>query len=147
MRIRDILRQKKQRELITIEEDNSLLEACQRLAEHHIGVLLVLKKGENPAGIISERDIVRASAQKKGDISNMPVLEAMTTDLITCTPDDDLNYVMNVMTKQRIRHLPVMDGNDLIGLVSIGDVIKAQMSESETEIRYLRSYITGIPDA
>ena len=147
MKVIDILRQKKQQELITIRDGNSLPEACRRLEEHNIGVLIVVSNAESPVGIISERDIVRAFAMKDGNIQNTPVRQAMTVDLITCAPDDNLNYVMNVMTKQRIRHLPVMEDGRLTGLISIGDVVKAQLNESETEIRYLRSYITGIPDA
>ena len=67
----------------------------------------------------------------------------MTEDLIFCVPDDDLTYVLNVMTQQRIRHLPILDDEQLIGLISIGDVVKAQIDDAEAEIRYLTNYITG----
>jgi CBS domain-containing protein len=69
----------------------------------------------------------------------------MTEDLIIGVPEDDLEYVMNVMTQQRIRHLPILDGDELAGLISIGDVVKSQITQAEAEIRYLHSYITGSP--
>ncbi len=144
MNVRAILGHKK-RGLVTVDQDLSLREASRLLNEHRIGVLLVLDQAQKPVGILSERDIVRHFAAEGGDCETRPVREAMTSELIIGVPDDDLRYVMTVMTQQRIRHLPILDGDELAGLVSIGDVVKAQIDETETEIRYLRSYITGLP--
>jgi CBS domain-containing protein len=88
---------------------------------------------------------VHEVASRGPALEEATVQEAMTEDLIIGVPDDDLQYVMNVMTQQRIRHLPILDGDRLAGLISIGDVVKSQMNQAEAEIRYLHSYITGSP--
>ena len=142
MKVRDILRRKRD-EIISITAQVSLLEASRVLSEHNVGVLLVMDAQGKPIGIISERDIVRQFAQQGAHCAETPVKEAMTEELIVGVPDDDLNYVMNVMTQKRIRHLPILDEDRLAGLISIGDVVKAQVDQAETEIRYLTSYITG----
>ena len=144
MKVQDILR-RKGRQLITVSQDKSLLEASRLLKEHNIGVLLVVDAKDKPAGIISERDIVREFAARGPECATMVVQDVMITEMIIGVPDDELSYVMNVMTQQRIRHLPIIDKDELAGLISIGDVVKAQISEAETEIRYLHSYITGTP--
>ena len=144
MKVRDILRTKG-KALITVGQGESLAEASRLLDEHHIGVLLVVDAATKPLGIISERDIVREFAQRGADCVDVPVKDVMTADLIIGVPDDDLDYVMHVMTQERIRHLPIIDGDELAGLISIGDVVKAHIKEAETEIRYLHSYITGTP--
>jgi CBS domain-containing protein len=144
MKVRDIL-QAKPGTLITIESTATLREASQYLKEHHIGVLLVLDGRGKPVGILSERDIVREFAFQGALCETAHVGATMTRDLITSTPDDDLMHVMNLMTDHRIRHLPVLDGGELVGLVSIGDVVKAVVNASVSEIEQLRSYITGVP--
>lgn len=142
MKLRDILHQKNN-ELVTIRQDQTLHQASRLLHERHIGVLLVFDADDKPVGILSERDIVRVLAERGADSPAVTVGEAMTPDLIVGVPDDELTYAMNVMTQQRIRHLPVLEGESLVGLVSIGDIVKAQISQAETEIHYLQSYITG----
>jgi CBS domain-containing protein len=131
--------------VITIGAGATLKAAADLLRKHHIGVLLVTDAAGKAIGILSERDIVRVFSEQGDGCGGMLVRNAMTEDLIVAVPEDDLDYVMNVMTQKRIRHLPVMEGDDLKGLISIGDVVKAQIDFAETEIRYLRSYITGMP--
>lgn len=144
MKVQDILRTKGT-ELITIDQKKSLLEASRLLSEHNIGVLLVMDDQNKPVGILSERDIVHMLASQGPDSASTKVQAAMSEDLIVGVPDNDLDYVMNVMTTKRIRHLPILDEGKLVGLISIGDVVKAQVTKAETEIRYLHSYITGTP--
>lgn len=142
MNLRDILRTKGA-DVVTIRQDTSLLEAARELREHNIGVLLVMDGAEHPAGIISERDVVSLLAER-GSIDGLTVQDAMSRELIVCVPTDSVDYAMQVMTQKRIRHLPVMDGERLAGLVSIGDLVKSHISQAETEIRYLHSYIQGV---
>jgi CBS domain-containing protein len=142
VKIGDILK-KKGTNIVTAGQRDSLSAASKLLNEHGIGVLLVVDNDGMPVGILSERDIVREFASQGPESGSILVRDAMTADLIVGVPDDDLNYALSVMTQQRIRHLPILDEGKLAGLVSIGDVVKAQIAESETEIRYLNSYITG----
>jgi len=144
VKVQDILKSKGA-ELVTIGQQDSLVEAYRLLSEHNIGVLLVMDKQGKPVGIISERDLVHEFAKRGPAVEKATVQEAMTEDLIIGVPEDDLEYVMNVMTQQRIRHLPILDGDELAGLISIGDVVKSQITQAEAEIRYLHSYITGSP--
>lgn len=144
MKVQDILRNKGT-ELITITPRQTLLDASRLLSEHNIGVLLVVDGEDNPVGILSERDIVHRLARLGPDCAKTAVQEAMSEDLIVGVPDNDLDYVMSVMTNARIRHLPIIDDAKLVGLISIGDVVKAQVNKAEAEIRYLHSYITGTP--
>jgi CBS domain-containing protein len=142
MKVRDILA-KKGTAVITIGQEASLHEAVSLLSEHHIGVVLVTDGADEPVGILSERDVVTIMAAKGCNLDDRQVSDAMTSDLIVGVPDDELEYVMTVMTQRRIRHLPILDGDHLAGLVSIGDVVKAQIDDAVTEIRFLRSYIDG----
>jgi|CZCB01.1.fsa_nt_gi CBS domain-containing protein len=142
MKLRDILR-RKGTNVLTIRHNASLQDAVESLAANNIGVLLVMDDTDRPMGIISERDIVQQLARTDGSLAGLRVSDAMTRELVIGVPDDTVDYAMQVMTQQRIRHLPVMDGDTLAGLVSIGDLVKAHINQTETEIRYLHSYIQG----
>lgn len=142
MKLRDILR-RKGTDVTTIRHDASLLDAARTLTENNIGVLMVVDGSDAPLGILSERDIVHQLAEHSGEFDTMRVQDAMTRELIICVPNDDVDYAMQVMTQQRIRHLPIMEGEQLAGLVSIGDLVKSHINQAETEIRYLHSYIMG----
>jgi CBS domain-containing protein len=142
MKVKDILAQKGTA-VITIKQEASLHEAVSLLSEHRIGVVLVTDEASDPVGILSERDVVEIMAAEGCNLDAKLVGDAMTADLIVGLPDDELDYVMSVMTQRRIRHLPILDGNHLAGLISIGDVVKAQIDDAATEIRFLRSYIDG----
>lgn len=119
-----------------------MLETLQLLADKDVGALLVLE-GDQIAGIISERDFVRSIAKTGRCILNTTVLEYMTKKVITIRPDQSLVECLQLMTKEKIRHLPVMDGEKLVGLISIGDVVKELISDNEIMIKNLQNYIEG----
>ena len=139
MQVRDIL-QVKGRQLFTIEPDQSLAEVVRRLVERNCG-LLVVCRGEQLVGIITERDILRACAQVEQPLEEISIASRMTTDVVTASPDDELESVMRMMTERRIRHLPVLDGGRLAGMVSIGDVVKAQHATLSVENQFMKTYI------
>jgi len=140
MKVREILAIKGEH-VHTIEPDRTVLDAVALLVEHGIGSLLVRDAGGAVAGIISERDVLRVSRDRSGELGAIPVELVMTRDLIVCVPDDDVDYAMGIVTKNRVRHLPVMDGGRVVGMISIGDLVKAQLDAAEYENRYLREYI------
>ncbi len=142
MKVKEILK-KKSSEVISAKPDHTLQEASQLLANYKIGALVVVDDANKPVGIISERDIVRAVAEHGEAVFSRKVSDVMTRDLIIALLEDDLAYLTNTMTNKRIRHLPVMDGETLVGIVSIGDVVKAQLEYFEGEAHTLRQYISG----
>jgi CBS domain-containing protein len=128
----------------TIEQVATLDDAIQRLAEHGIGALVVSGDGKAIEGIVSERDIVRAAARSGADSLGVTVGSVMSTNVITCALNDGVDRLMSLMTERRIRHLPVVDDHGrLIGIVSIGDVVKARLTELEDENAALNQYISG----
>jgi len=141
MRIRDILRDKGE-EVVTISPGHTVYGAIKVLVEHDIGALVVEDGGEI-RGIFTERDILRLAAGDLGDLQETPVGDVMETDLVVGVADDALDYVMEIMTRNRIRHLPIVEEGELAGIVSIGDVVNAMRKEIEAENRYLRDYIAG----
>jgi len=140
MRICDILR-RKGLEVVTIAPDRTVLEAVQILVEHNIGAVVVVD-GSSPIGILSERDVLRLTARAAA-LNTLLVREAMTTDLVTGNVSDKLRHVMDLMTQHRIRHLPIMDGPSLDGIVSIGDLVNELRRDAESENQYLKEYISG----
>lgn len=126
----------------TIEPDRSIRDAIARLVEHNIGSLMVIEDGE-PVGIITERDILRCCADRADRLAEVRVGDVMTRDLIVGEPADEIDYVMGVMTRNRIRHLPILANRRLIGMVSIGDVVNVQLHETQYENRHLKGYIAG----
>jgi CBS domain-containing protein len=128
--------------VITIRPEQAVREAVALLARHNVGALVVIDETGWPAGIISERDIVRAAAGNE-QVFSQPVSAVMTRELITVVPQDDLTSVANTMTEKRIRHLPVIDEGKLVGIVSIGDVVKVQRDQYLGEIDTLHSQILG----
>jgi CBS domain-containing protein len=142
VKVKGILREKPAT-VITITADQSLLAASQLLAEHNIGAVVVVDDDGAPVGILSERDIVRKLAALQADAVDYKVGDAMTEDIIVGFPEDDLSYVSSTMTDKRIRHLPIMEDQRLVGIVSIGDVVKAQLAHFKSEAHWLHAYITG----
>ncbi len=142
MKVQDILK-KKSREVFTIHPDQSLYDASKTLASKNVGALVVIDERGTPVGMISERDIIRQLANRMEAVGALTVGEVMTKKVVIALPDDDLAYLGNTMTNQRIRHLPVMQDGQLAGLVSIGDVVKAQLEYFEGEARMLQQYIGG----
>ncbi|MFQ5889158.1 MAG: CBS domain-containing protein [Gemmatimonadota bacterium] len=141
MRTRDIL-ERKGREVVTVSPGLTVLEAMRVLVEHNIGAVVVVE-GAEIRGILTERDVLRLGAVKPEKLATTLVGEAMTVDLLVGVADDDIDRVMGIMTENRIRHLPIVDGKTLKGILSIGDVVNALRKETEVENRYLRSYIQG----
>jgi CBS domain-containing protein len=143
MKIRDLLRTKGQ-DVITIDPDQPVLAAVRVLADHRIGALIV-RSGDDIDGIISERDVLNLVARDPARVAHTEVRQVMTSDVIVGLPEDDLNYVMNIMTTNRIRHLPIVEHGGLVGIVSIGDVVNAVREDVEAENRHLMDYIQGAP--
>jgi CBS domain-containing protein len=142
MSVAAILRGKPDR-LIGLEEDRSLAEAAQLLTRERIGALIVRNKAGDMIGILSERDIVRAIAKDGAAVIDRPISSMMTTEVVCVTPEDEIGEVMSLMTERRFRHLPVKRGARLIGMVSIGDVVKQRVEEAEGEAQQLREYIAS----
>jgi CBS domain-containing protein len=145
MKVRAIL-DTKGRRVITIRPEASVSTAVHRLVLERIGALVVSEDGHKALGIISERDIVRALAESGSDLitSGRHVTELMEHNVITCTPEDSIKQVMAEMTRRRVRHLPVIEGGGLAGIVSIGDVVKSRLEEVELEADVLReAYIAS----
>ncbi|MEU1426437.1 CBS domain-containing protein [Nocardia sp. NPDC005746] len=142
MRISEILR-RKGGEVVTIAPDATVRELLRILAAHNVGAVIVSPDGTAMAGIVSERDIVRRLYRDGAPLLDSPVSTIMTAALHTCSPDDNVETLNAIMTEHRIRHLPVLEDGQMIGIVSIGDVVKSQISELETErealVRYLHS--------
>ncbi len=130
-------------EVATTRPDATIATAIDILKLKKIGALVVTDSGGDLAGIISERDIVRGLVDHGGDLLKMPVAELMTRAVKTCNPDHNTDHVMAEMTRSRIRHLPVLDGGRLCGIISIGDVVKNRLEELEAETSVLRDYIGG----
>lgn len=132
MNIQSILA-RKSKKVIAIHPDPSIREALTLLANHNIGVLVVVDQTQQPVGIFSERDFIRASAKDEG-IFSLLVSDLMTREVITVRPQDEVKFVAHIMTEKRIRHLPVMEQGKLVGIVSIGDVVKAQRDHYRGEV-------------
>ena len=141
MKIEEILRNKGH-DVVTITKSRSVLAAAQALVDHNIGGLVVTE-GRHLAGIVTERDILRVTAQSPTELDTIQVEAVMTRELITARPEDPLAEVMEVMTKNKIRHLPVLKGDQLIGIVSICVRGNACRLVAEEENSQLREYIHG----
>ena len=142
MKLEEILRTKGH-DVVTITEPQSVLDAAQVLVDRNIGGLVVVE-GQRPTGILTERDVLRLTARHPGELGTIPVGRVMTREVITASPQDELSELMDVMTENKIRHLPVMDGDRLAGIVSIGDLLNACRVSAEAENSHLRQYIQGV---
>ncbi len=125
----------------TARPEWTVLRAVQKLTEHGVGALVVSSDDRRIAGIISERDVMRQLTNVGPSILDSRVDEIMVSDVITCTRADTVTQLMTVMTERRIRHLPVVDDGQLVGIISIGDVVKRRIEETEYEAQALRQYI------
>lgn len=143
MNVQDILDRKASTAVRTIAPDRTIAEAVSQLVEHNIGSLVVVEGGR-PVGIVTERDILRCCADDMAAAAAARVSDVMTGDLIIGEAEDPVDYVMGIMTRNRIRHLPIMErGKGMLGMVSIGDVVESQLRETRYENRHLREYISG----
>jgi CBS domain-containing protein len=140
MKVKDILAGKGS-DVVGIEPAATLQSAATLLAQKKIGAVVIRGAGGRLAGILSERDIVRAVAKQGPAALDLPVAQAMTREVITCTEDDTCAEIMERMTSGKFRHLPVLRDNALVGLISIGDVVKQRVEEIERETEAMRDYI------
>jgi len=132
----------KGREIISIVPDASVFEAIKLMADRSIGSLLVME-GDVLRGIVTERDYARKVIIKGRASETTPVADIMTTDLVTASPDQTVNHCMTLMSGKRIRHLPVIVDDKVAGIISIGDLVQAIISDQQEEIEQLEQYISG----
>jgi CBS domain-containing protein len=144
MKLADILAHKGHK-VHSIRPTASLDEVVQVLVRHNIGSLVVCPEEDckRVLGIITERDILRACAAHRGSLEAIEVSEVMTVDLVTGAPGDSVEDTMGLLTEHRVRHLPVVENDELIGIISIGDIVKAQHDALTMENHYLKSYLHG----
>ena len=132
----------KGREIHSVAAETSVLDAIIQMAQKSIGSLLVME-GDELKGILTERDYARKVIVKGRSSKTTEVGEIMSTDVLTTTPVETVNQCMTTMTEKRIRHLPVVDGGKVVGVISIGDLVQAIISDQQEEIQHLEQYISG----
>jgi len=128
-------------DVVTVEPQQTVTWVVEVLSQNRIGAVPVIKEGGQLIGIISERDIIRGMSKHAEAVLTLTADQLMTREVKTCTSEDQLVDIMEVMTQQRIRHLPVVENGELHGIVSIGDVVKQRLEEVQSEAEELRSYI------
>ncbi len=142
MKIKDVLATKSD-EVLTINQDGVVHDAIKILFKNKIGALLVLDDDDKLVGIISERDVLWECVDRDNLLRKTPIRDVMSKDLIIGVPDDDIGYSLGIMSKNRIRHLPILEQDQVVGIISIGDLVKAELEEREYDNRYLKQYIFG----
>ena len=136
--------QRKGREVATVRDDATAAEAVAVLARRQIGALVVVDGANQPVGLVAERDLVAGLARDGADLLGVPVGRMMKPLLRDVSPDTTVRHAMEIMTEQRMRHLPVFRDGGLVGLVSIGDVVKARLELQENEVDALKGYLAGV---
>jgi CBS domain-containing protein len=139
MRISNVLRAKGS-VVATVPPDAPVAVMLAQMAKHRVGAVVVVDDGA-VVGMVWERDVIRLLHERGASLVQTPILEIMNVDVISCMPTDEVDGVLRIMTDRRIRHLPVMVGDKLSGVVSMGDLVKARIDELETNRAYLQSYI------
>jgi CBS domain-containing protein len=129
--------------VLTVEPSATLGDVAALLTERKIGAVVVSDDGKKVSGIMSERDIVKAIALRGADVLQQPVSSAMTSSVVLCDPGETMHQVMGRMTSGRFRHLPVVENDELVGIISIGDVVKRRIEQVEAEAEEIRAYITS----
>ncbi|MBD3402471.1 CBS domain-containing protein [candidate division GN15 bacterium] len=142
MLVKDLLRQKDRR-LVTTTAGTDLETAMGQLIDNRISCLPVLDDTGKLIAIISDKDIFRAVYESKEQFRELTVGDEMTRDLIVGVGDDSISYIAGLMTNNRIRHIPIVEGDALVGLLSVGDIVKTQMEDIKIENRYLKDFIQG----
>lgn len=143
MLVHQILKSKSDDAVVTVVPGSSIASAAKVLAERRIGTVVISTDGIRAEGILSERDIVRELARKGGSILQDPVESHMTAKLVTCTREDKADDILSRMTEGRFRHMPVVEDGQLIGLITLGDVVKARLTELAMEKDALQGMIMG----
>jgi CBS domain-containing protein len=141
MRIADVLRTKGAT-VATVDPSATIEQLLNGLDKHNIGAMVVLGEDGTVVGIVSERDVVRRLHEYGSSLLMRSVAEIMTSEVFTCTPGDSVDSLTVLMTERRIRHVPVIDGEKLVGIVSIGDVVKSRIKKLEEDQQQLEAYIT-----
>jgi CBS domain-containing protein len=131
----------KGRAVSTVRPNSTLLEVSKKLASKKIGAIVVVGENGHVTGIISERDIIRAVSERGAPALSLMVSEVMTRNVISCQETSELDELMEMMTKGRFRHLPVIEDDALVGIISIGDVVKYHVAEVEMEVSAMRNYL------
>jgi CBS domain-containing protein len=142
MKVADLLKTKGQN-VVSIVSDKTVIEALRMLMDNKISSLVVLDASKKLIGIITERDIFRAATEDYEGLRSKKVADLMSTKLIVGTLEDDIEYVKGIMTQNRIRHLPIVAREGLVGMVSIGDIVKFQLQETIVKNRYLENSVFG----
>ncbi|MFH1647019.1 MAG: CBS domain-containing protein [Chloroflexota bacterium] len=142
MKIKEISRIKG-RQVITVRADATLAEAIEKLVNNRIGAMPAIDAKGTPVGIISERDILKWLHKGSADVRSARVKDIMTTEVIVGDPEDDIENILKTMTERGVRHLPVMSGASLVGILSLRDVIQERLTECDSQVRYLNDYIAG----
>jgi len=143
MKIKDVL-SRKGGAIYTIDQNKNIFEALSILVPNKIGSLIVLDNEGKISGIFSERDALRECYNNPKSFQNIIIGDVMTKSIIVAEPDDEVEYVMGIMTQNKFRHTPIVDkSGNLVGIVSIGDLVKVQLSEKDFENKYLMQYIQG----
>ena len=133
----------KPKNIISAKPDDKISSVVALLAKHRIGAVIISDDSNAVKGIISERDIVRDIARNGANVLDMPVGDCMTSKVVSCTSDDTIDHVMELMTANRFRHMPVIDGGKLLGIISIGDVVKSKIEQAERDAQDMRDYIAS----
>lgn len=141
MKVSTILKEKGGK-VITLEGRTSLEDAIVALARERIGAVVILDSREQIAGVFSERDAIRAIAEEGASALSKPISELMTRKVVSCSMEDTLDQLLEKMTQGRFRHLPIVEGGRLAGIISIGDVVKHKIASSESEAEAMREYIS-----
>jgi CBS domain-containing protein len=140
MRVADVLRTKGS-EVATVPRKVSVTGLLEDLARHNVGALVVVDDRGAVIGIVSERDVVRRLNERGSSLLTEPVEQIMTSPVVTCDPGEGVDRLAEIMTERRIRHMPVVEDGRLIGIVSIGDVVKSRIQQLESDRQQLESYI------
>ena len=140
IKVKDILKDKGL-EVIAIDSDATVATAIRKMIERNIGAILVMENN-NCVGLFTERDVLKCWA-RHSSFDKVAIRDVMSRDLLVIEPGDDLDYAMTIMTNKQIRHLPVIDGGRLVGVVSMRDMVKYHIGNLEAEVHYLKDYILG----
>ncbi|MBW3098215.1 CBS domain-containing protein [Pseudohoeflea coraliihabitans] len=142
MKVRQIL-DEKGRDVVTVPREMELISAARFLSEQKIGAVVVSDGADGIAGILSERDIVRAVSEKSAAALEASAATFMTKEVVTCSEEHTVNQVMEIMTRGRFRHLPVVENGKIVGIISIGDVVRRRIEEIEREAEEIKAYIAS----
>jgi CBS domain-containing protein len=141
-KIKDVLEEKAS-EVIGVKPSSTVYDAIHQMVNHNIGAVLVVSEDEKLVGIFTERDILKECVRRSDRLKNTSVESVMTTDLIIGLSGDEVDYLLGIMTENKIRHVPILEDGRVMGIVSIGDLVKSQLKDAHYENRYLKDYIMG----